>query len=155
MLGGFLILWIEKYTLNHAPKVKTVEEMTVKDALMVGVAQICALIPGTSRSGSTIMGGMLWGIERKAATEFSFFLAIPMMVAATGYDVLKHRNDFTADDIGLIAVGFVAAFCAGLLAVKALLKFVSSKNYVPFAYYRIVFGGLILITWKMGWISWQ
>ena len=155
VLGGFLILWIEKYTLNHAPKVKTVEEMTVKDALMVGVAQICALIPGTSRSGSTIMGGMLWGIERKAATEFSFFLAIPMMVAATGYDVLKHRNDFTADDIGLIAVGFVAAFCAGLLAVKALLKFVSSKNYVPFAYYRIVFGGLILITWKMGWISWQ
>ena len=155
VLGGFLILWIEKYTLNHAPKVKTVEEMTVKDALMVGVAQICALIPGTSRSGSTIMGGMLWGIERKAATEFSFFLAVPMMVAATGYDVLKHRNDFTADDIGLIAVGFVAAFCAGLLAVKALLKFVSSKNYVPFAYYRIVFGGLILITWKMGWISWQ
>ena len=100
------------------------------------------------------MGGMLWGLERKTATEFSFFLAVPMMIAATGYDVLKHYKLFTMQDIGLIAAGFGAAFLAGLLAVKALLKFVASKNYVPFAYYRIVFGGLILFTWAMGWVNW-
>ncbi|MCF7529814.1 undecaprenyl-diphosphate phosphatase [Neisseria lisongii] len=154
VLGGLFILWVEKRQSSCTPKVKTVEEMRPIDALMVGCAQICALIPGTSRSGSTIMGGMLWGIERKAATEFSFFLAVPMMIAATGYDVLKHYQLFTLQDIGLIAVGFTAAFFAGLLAVKALLKFVSSKNYVPFAYYRIAFGGLILLTWATGWVSW-
>jgi len=115
---------------------------------------VCALVPGTSRSGSTIMGGMLWGIERKAATEFSFFLAVPMMIAATGYDVFKHYKLFTLQDVALIAVGFIAAFLAGFLAIKSLLKFVSSKNYVPFAYYRIVFGGLILLTSHMGWVKW-
>lgn len=154
ILGGLMILWIEKRAVQYTPRVKSVDEMRVKDALAVGVAQIFALIPGTSRSGSTIMGGMWWGIERKAATEFSFFLAVPMMIAATGYDVFKHRNDFTVDDLSLIAVGFVAAFIAGLLAVKALLKFVSAKNYVPFAYYRLIFGGIILITWLTGWVEW-
>lgn len=154
VLGGFFILWVEKRQAASVPKVKSVDDMRPIDALVVGCAQICALVPGTSRSGSTIMGGMLWGIERKAATEFSFFLAVPMMIAATGYDVLKHYKLFTLQDIGLIAVGFVAAFFAGLLAVKALLKFVASKNYVPFAYYRIAFGGLILLTWVMGWVNW-
>lgn len=154
IVGGFLILWIENHAQNHVPKVGNVDQMQPKDALAVGIAQVLALIPGTSRSGSTIMGGMLWGIERKAATEFSFFLAVPMMVAATGHDIIKHRHDFTVDDVGLIAIGFVAAFAAGLLAVKALLKFVASKNYVPFAYYRMVFGGIVLLTWSMGWIKW-
>ena len=154
IVGGFLILWIENHAQNHVPKVENVDQMQPKDALAVGIAQVLALIPGTSRSGSTIMGGMLWGIERKAATEFSFFLAVPMMVAATGHDIIKHRHDFTVDDVGLIAIGFVAAFAAGLLAVKALLKFVASKNYVPFAYYRMVFGGVVLLTWSMGWIKW-
>ena len=101
------------------------------------------------------MGGILWGLERKTATEFSFFLAVPMMIAATGYDILKNYKLFTLQDVGQIAIGFIAAFIAGLLAVKALLKFVSSKNYVPFAYYRIVFGGLILLTWMLGWVSWS
>ena len=128
--------------------------MTPKDALMVGIAQTFALIPGTSRSGSTIMGGMLWGLDRKVATEFSFFLAVPVMIAATFYDIYKNFQYFTVEDLGLIAIGFVSAFAAGLMAVKALLKFVSSKNYVPFAYYRIVFGGLILLTWQMGWVNW-
>ena len=154
VLGGLFILWVERRQSKVKPKVKSVDEMRPIDALVVGCAQICALVPGTSRSGSTIMGGMLWGIERKAATEFSFFLAVPMMIAATGYDVLKHYKLFTLQDVGLIAVGFIAAFLAGLLAIKSLLKFVSSKNYVPFAYYRIVFGGLILLTWAMGWIKW-
>ncbi|MDO5639024.1 MAG: undecaprenyl-diphosphate phosphatase [Neisseria sp.] len=155
VLGGFVILWVERRQSRRTPKVTNVDDMRMRDALVVGLAQICALVPGTSRSGSTIMGGMLWGLERKVATEFSFFLAVPVMIAATTYDVLKHYDMFTAEDIGLIVVGFVAAFAAGLLAVKALLKFVSSKNYVPFAYYRIVFGGLVLLTWAMGWVDWS
>ncbi|UOO83202.1 undecaprenyl-diphosphate phosphatase [Uruburuella testudinis] len=155
VLGGFFILWVERRQSTRPPKVMHVDDMKMRDALVVGLAQICALVPGTSRSGSTIMGGMLWGLERKVATEFSFFLAVPVMIAATTYDVLKHYSLFTAEDIGLIAVGFVAAFFAGLLAVKALLKFVSSKNYVPFAYYRIIFGGLVLLTWAMGWVDWN
>ena len=155
VLGGFFILWVERRQSQRVPKVAHVDDMRMRDALVVGLAQICALVPGTSRSGSTIMGGMLWGLERKVATEFSFFLAVPVMIAATTYDVLKHYDLFTAEDIGLIVVGFVAAFAAGLLAVKALLKFVSSKNYVPFAYYRIVFGGLVLLTWAMGWVDWS
>lgn len=154
VLGGFFILWVEKRQKTRAPKVANVDDMRPIDALVVGCAQICALVPGTSRSGSTIMGGMLWGLERKVATEFSFFLAVPMMIAATGYDILKHYKLFTLQDVGLIAVGFIAAFVAGLVAVKALLKFVATKDYVPFAYYRIVFGGLILLTWVMGWVQW-
>ncbi|OSI19102.1 undecaprenyl-diphosphate phosphatase [Neisseria dumasiana] len=154
VVGGFIILWIERRQTAVKPKVNNVDEMRIRDALVVGLAQICALVPGTSRSGSTIMGGMLWGLERKVATEFSFFLAVPVMIAATTYDVLKHYKLFNAQDIGLIAIGFISAFAAGLLAVKALLKFVATKNYVPFAYYRIIFGGLILLTWKMGWVSW-
>ncbi|WP_165087783.1 undecaprenyl-diphosphate phosphatase [Neisseria yangbaofengii] len=154
VLGGFFILWVEKRQQSRAPKVANVDDMRPIDAFVVGCAQICALVPGTSRSGSTIMGGMLWGLERKVATEFSFFLAVPMMIAATFYDILKHYKLFTLQDIGLIAVGFTAAFFAGLLAVKALLKFLATKNYVPFAYYRIVFGGLILLAWAMGWVQW-
>lgn len=155
VVGGLIILWIEQRTKSILPRVKNVDDMRAKDALMVGLAQVCALIPGTSRSGSTIMGGMWWGLERKAATEFSFFLAVPMMVAATGYKLVKHRSVFTADDLGLIAIGFVAAFLAAMLAIKVLLKFVASKNYVPFAYYRIVFGGVILLTYFMGWVKWD
>ena len=154
VVGGLIILWVERRQARKAPKVTNVDDIRPLDAFVVGCVQILALVPGTSRSGSTIMGGMLWGLERKVATEFSFFLAVPMMVAATFYDVFKHYKLFTLHDIGLIAVGFVAAFFSGLLAVKALLKFVASKNYVPFAYYRIVFGGLILLTWMMGWVDW-
>lgn len=154
IIGGFLILWIERRQSRIEPKIKTVEQMRPIDALVVGLAQILALIPGTSRSGSTIMGGMLWGIERKTATEFSFFLAVPVMIAATGYDMLKHIHEFTRDDLLLIAVGFIAAFISALIAVKALLRFVSHKNYIPFAWYRIIFGGIIILTWLTGWVKW-
>lgn len=154
VVGGLVILWIENRQKSRPPTVLTVDDMRPRDALAVGLAQILALIPGTSRSGSTIMGGMVWGLERKAATEFSFFLAVPVMIAATGYSIAKNLDVFTWQDIGLIAVGFLAAFVSGLLAVKALLRFVSSKNYVPFAYYRIIFGGIILLTWQMGWVDW-
>ena len=154
VVGALVILWVEKRSARTEARVQSVDDMRIHDALVVGLAQVLALVPGTSRSGSTIMGGMWWGISRKAATEFSFFLAVPVMVAATAYDVFKHRALFTLADIGLIAVGFGAAFVAGLLAVRALLKFVSAKNYVPFAYYRIVFGGVILLTYWAGWVKW-
>ncbi len=155
VIGGLIILWVEKRQTRMTPKVTSVDDMRMKDALVVGLAQVLSLIPGTSRSGSTIMGGMVWGLERKVATEFSFFLAVPVMIAATTYDISKHYKDFSMEDIGLIVIGFVAAFVAGLLAVKALLKFVATRNYVPFAYYRIIFGGLILLTWMFGWVQWD
>ena len=155
VIGGFIILWVERRAQRRQPAICSVEDMHPRDALVVGLAQILSLIPGTSRSGSTIMGGMLWGLDRKTATEFSFFLAVPIMIAASGYSILKNLHAFTAQDLGLIAIGFVAAFVSGLLAVKALLRFVSSKDYVPFAYYRIIFGGIILLTWLLGWVDWS
>lgn len=154
VIGGLIIFWAEKRQARIPPKVLSVEAMSAKDALIVGVAQICALIPGTSRSGSTIIGGMLGGLERKVATEFSFFLAVPIMFAATFYQIIKHRNDFSFDDIATISVGFVAAFISGLFAVRALLKFLASSNYIPFAWYRVIFGGIILLTWATGWVEW-
>ena len=154
VVGGFLILWIEKRQSRVPPKVRSVDDMRPRDALAVGLFQILALIPGTSRSGSTIMGGMVWGLDRKTATEFSFFLAVPIMVAASGYSILKNLSAFSSQELGLIAIGFAAAFASGLIAVKALLRFVSSKNFVPFAYYRIIFGGIILLTWLCGWVNW-
>ena len=155
VVGGFLILWIEKRQSRVPPKVRSVDDMRPRDALAVGLFQILALIPGTSRSGSTIMGGMVWGLDRKTATEFSFFLAVPIMVAASGYSILKNLSAFSSQELGLIAIGFAAAFASGLIAVKALLRFVSSKNFVPFAYYRIIFGGIILLTWLCDWVNWQ
>lgn len=155
VVGGLLILWIEKRNQHKTPKVLNVDVMRPRDALVVGLVQCLALIPGTSRSGSTIMGGMWWGLERKVATEFSFFLAVPMMVAATAYKLFKHRDAFSIDDLGLIAIGFIAAFAAAMLAIRALLKFVATKDYVPFAYYRIIFGGVILLTHWFGWVRWH
>ncbi|WP_434778787.1 undecaprenyl-diphosphate phosphatase [Neisseria sp. Ec49-e6-T10] len=155
VIGGVVILFIEKYQSNHTPRVNDVDDMCWKDALCVGLAQIFALIPGTSRSGSTIMGGMAFGLSRKVATEFSFFLAVPIMFAATFYDIYKHHELFDSTMVGTIITGFVAAFISGLLAIRALLKFVAAKNYVPFAWYRIVFGGFILLSWYFGWINWS
>ena len=161
VVGGFLILWIEKRQSRVPPKVRSVDDMRPRDALAVGLFQILALIPGTSRSGSTIMGGMVWGLDRKTATEFSFFLAVPIMVAASGYSILKNLSAFSSQELGLIAIGFAAAFASGLIAVKALLRFVSSKNFVPFAYMSVIiqmfmlgFGGIILLTWLCGWVNW-
>lgn len=154
VIGGLIMLWAEHRHKTVQPRVLSVDDMTAKDALVVGCAQILALIPGTSRSGSTIIGGMFGGLERKVATEFSFFLAVPIMFAATGYQVLKYREHFSSDDIATITIGFVAAFISGLFAVRALLKFLASKNYVPFAWYRMVFGGIILITWATGIVDW-
>ncbi len=155
VVGGLIIFLIEKYQKNRPPKVTDVDKMSWKDALTVGLAQILALIPGTSRSGSTIMGGMAFGLSRTVATEFSFFLSVPIMFAATFYDIYKNHEAFTSQSLGVISVGFIAAFISGLLAVRALLKFVSTNTFIPFAWYRIIFGIFILISWQFNWINWS
>ena len=153
IIGGFLILWAERR--KHVIEVEQVDDMDWKHALKVGLAQCLALIPGTSRSGATIIGGLFFGLSRKTATEFSFFLAIPIMFAATFYDVYKHREFLEWDDLGMFAVGFVAAFISALLAVRGLLRFISNHDFTVFAWYRIVFGMVILVTAYTGAIGWS
>lgn len=143
IVGGFAILLIER--LAPSPRVHTVDTITPGLALRIGLAQTLALIPGVSRSGATIMGGMAFGLSRQAATEFSFFLAIPVMFAATAYDLLKSWESLSADSVGIFAVGFVAAFLSALAAIRFLLRFVSTHDFRSFAYYRIGFGLLVLI----------
>ena len=145
IVGALVILLVERWYERHgAPRVNAVDEMTWKDALKVGLAQCFSLIPGTSRSGATIMGGMLFGLSRQAATEFSFFLAVPIMFAATGYQVVKYRDLFTREDIGPFAVGFVVSFVSALIAVKALIRYVARHDFRAFAWYRIVLGVAVL-----------
>ena len=143
ILGAFVIFWVER--LHLRPRVKDVDDMTARDALMVGLAQAVSLIPGTSRAGATIIGGMVAGLSRQTATEFSFFLAIPTMFAATFYDVYKHRDLLHAGDLPMFAVGFVTSFVAALIAVKMLIRFVSSHTFNGFAWYRLIFGTLVLL----------
>jgi len=142
IVGGFLILLIEK----KLPKVvvNNVDDMNWKHALKVGFAQAIALIPGASRAGSTIIGGMVFGLSRTVATEFSFFLAVPVMVAATGYDLLKNKDLLSSDDLMIFFVGFVTAFIAALIVIKVLIRFVQNNDFTVFAWYRIVFGALVL-----------
>lgn len=143
--GAAVIFAVERWYERHgAPRVNAVDEMTWRDALKVGLAQCFSLIPGTSRSGATIMGGMMFGLSRQAATEFSFFLAVPIMFAATGYQVVKYRELFTREDIGPFAVGFVVSFVSALAAVKALIRYVAHHDFRGFAWYRIVLGLLVL-----------
>lgn len=144
IVGGIIILLVEKRMTKVPPRIQTVDDMTWKDALKVGTAQSFALIPGTSRSGATIMGGMIFGLSRTAATEFSFFLAIPTMMAATTYDVYKNWYLFSLADLPMFALGFIMSFIAAMIAVKALLRYVASHTFVPFAWYRIVFGCFVL-----------
>jgi len=143
ILGGFAILAIEHFPL----KVKTVsiDAMSHKQALQIGFAQAAALIPGVSRAGATILGGMMFGLNRRTATEFSFFLAIPIMFAATAYDLLKSWQLLSLDDFPMFAVGFVTAFLSALVAIKFLLRFVASHDFKVFAYYRIALG--LIVIW--------
>ncbi|MBK7983162.1 MAG: undecaprenyl-diphosphate phosphatase [Candidatus Competibacter sp.] len=143
VVGGIAILLIERYA--RMGRIQSVTEMTWRDALGVGIAQSVALFPGVSRSGATIMGGMLGGMSRFAATEFSFFLAIPTMFAATGYSLLKEWSSLTVSDVPIFAIGFVAAFLGGLAVVRFLIAYVGQHSFAPFAWYRIVFGGLLLV----------
>ncbi|SDS79639.1 Undecaprenyl-diphosphatase [Pseudomonas trivialis] len=153
VVGGIIMLWAERR--EHQVHAETVDEITWKDALKVGLAQCLAMIPGTSRSGSTIIGGLLFGLSRKTATEFSFFLAMPTMVGAAVYSGYKYRDLFQPADLPVFAIGFVTSFIFAMIAVKGLLKFIASHSYAAFAWYRIGFGLLILATWQFGWIDWS
>lgn len=145
--GGVLILWIERLPLRA--RVQTLEQVRPGDALKIGLAQTLALFPGVSRAGATIMGGLLTGLSRPAATEFSFFLAMPTMLAATSYDLYKNLGILQWTDLPLFVVGFTSAFLTALLVVKAFLAFVTRRNFAPFAYYRIGFGVLVLIYFEL------
>ena len=154
VVGGVVMLWAEKRP--HKIVAESVDDMHWQQAVKIGCAQCLALIPGTSRSASTIIGGLFFGLSRKAATEFSFFLAMPTMVGATVYSVYKHRELFAGgEDIMVFAIGFVTSFIFAMLAVRALLKFIANNSYAVFAWYRIVFGLLILATWQLGFIDWS
>ena len=154
IVGALIILWVER-SLRPTVRVERVDDMSWLDALKVGFAQAFALIPGTSRSGATIIGGMLSGLSRKAATEFSFFLAVPTLVAAGAYDFWKNRTLFDAGDIGLFAVGSITAFIAAFLCVRWLLRYVATHDFTPFAWYRIAFGLIVLLTAYTHLVDWS
>lgn len=143
IVGGLAILFVENRSFK--PTVHTADDMTFLQAIKVGFAQSLALIPGTSRSGATILGGMIFGLSRKVATEFSFFVAVPIMFAATFYDLYKSREYLSTDDISIFAVGFITAFLAALVAIKVLLKYVATHDFKAFAYYRIALGIIVLL----------
>ncbi|MBK7024645.1 MAG: undecaprenyl-diphosphate phosphatase [Sulfuritalea sp.] len=153
IVGAFIILWAERR--QHVIRVDSVDDLSAMDAFKLGLAQACALIPGTSRSGATIIGGLLFGLSRKAATEFSFFLAVPTLMAASAYQLYKERHLLAADDLGLWAVGFVASFVSAFLCVRWLLRFISTHDFTIFAWYRIAFGIVVLATWQMGVVDWS
>lgn len=153
VIGGVIMLWAEKR--QHRIQAETVDDMRWTHALKVGFAQCLALVPGTSRSGATIIGGLLFGLSRKAATEFSFFLAMPTMVGAAVYSGYKYRELFQPGDFMVFAIGFVTSFIFAMLAVRALLKFIGNHSYAAFAWYRIAFGVIILATWQFDVIDWS
>jgi len=153
IVGGFIILWAERRPPS-ATRIQTVDEMTPFDALKVGLVQCLAMVPGTSRSGATIIGGMLLGLSRKAATDFSFFLAVPTLIGAGVYSLYKERALLSMADLPMFATGLVFSFLSAWLCVRWLLRYISSHSFVPFAYYRIVFGIVVLVTAWTGWVRW-
>jgi undecaprenyl-diphosphatase len=155
--GALVILWAERRQRARPDsiRIRSVDELSWADALKIGFAQAFALIPGTSRSGATIIGGMLFGLSRQAATEFSFFLAIPTLFAATGYDLVKNRHLLSTGDLSMIAVGFAVAFTSAFFTIRALLRYVAHHDFVPFAWYRIAFGLVILGTAYAGLVRWD
>lgn len=158
ILGGFVILWAERRqaaAVRSAAVIASVDDMGSLDALKVGLVQCLAMIPGTSRSGATIIGGMLLGLSRKAATDFSFFLAIPTLVGAGAYSLLKERALLSMADLPMFAVGLVAAFISAYACVRWLLRYIASHSFVPFAWYRIAFGIVVLATAWSGWVDWS
>jgi len=153
IVGGLIILWAEKRT--HTIAVERVDDMRWSDALKVGCAQAFALIPGTSRSGATIIGGLLFGLSRRAATEFSFFLAVPTLIAAGAYDCYKHRELFSSSDFQALALGTVTSFIAAFWCVRWLLRYIASHDFTIFAWYRIAFGLVVLATSYSGVVNWS
>jgi undecaprenyl-diphosphatase len=153
IVGALIILWAEKRAQPVA-RVQTVDDMSALDALKVGLVQCLGMIPGTSRSGATIIGGMLLGLSRKAATDFSFFLAIPTLISAGAYSLWKERHTLSMADLPMFAVGFIVSFLAAWACVRWLLRYVATHNFVPFAWYRIAFGIVVLATWLTGTVIW-
>jgi undecaprenyl-diphosphatase len=156
IIGGVVILWVESRHRRGlaAARVHDIDSMTIADAVRLGIAQSFALIPGTSRSGATIIGGMLFGLSRKTATEFSFFLAIPTLIGAGVYDAWKYRDLLTVDDIPLFSVGLAFSFVSALACVHWLIRWVATHDFRVFAWYRIAFGGLVLLTAATGTVNW-
>ncbi len=157
VVGAFVILWAERRqrVRPETVRIDTVDAMRWTDALKVGCAQALALVPGTSRSGATIIGGMLFGMSRRAATEFSFFLAIPTLFAACAYEAVKNRHLLGAADLPAFGIGFATAFVSAFLCVRWLLRYVSHHDFTPFAWYRIAFGAVILATDWSGAVKWS
>ena len=156
IVGGVVILWAERRQaqLPGAVRIQEVEEMSWKDALKVGLVQCLAMVPGTSRSGATIIGGMLMGLSRKAATDFSFYLAIPTLIGAGAYSLFKERALLSWADVPMFGVGLLASFVSAWLCVRWLLRFIATHSFTGFAWYRIVFGVVVLATAWSGWIPW-
>lgn len=161
IVGALVIFWAEyrQTRSTHVKKIDSIDQLTIFDAFKVGIAQCAALIPGTSRSGATIIGGMLFGLPRAVATEFSFFLAIPVIGGASAYEILKIAGSSTTVSFGEFApallVGFVAAFISAFICVRWLIHYVAHHNFIPFAWYRIIFGMLVLITSYTGIVAWS
>ncbi len=156
IIGGFIIIWAERRQQKNpaVARIHDVESMSAMDALKVGLAQCAAMIPGTSRSGATIVGGMLFGLSRKAATDFSFYLAIPTLIGAGAYSLFKERALLAFADLPLFSVGLVMSFLSAWLCIRWLLHYISSHSFVGFAYYRIVFGIVVLATAWTGTVTW-
>lgn len=156
VIGGIIILIVERYQdkKSYTPRVATMDDMSWKDALKVGLLQCLAMIPGTSRSGATIIGGLVIGLSRTAATEFSFFLAIPTIFGATVYELWQSRDILSADSLPVISIGFVVSFFSALVVVRWLLHYVARHDFSAFGWYRIFFGGVILVTWMTGLVKW-
>jgi undecaprenyl-diphosphatase len=153
IIGGLIILWVDRGERNA--RVNNTQAMTALDALKVGFAQCFALIPGTSRSGATIIGGMLFGLSRQAATEFSFFLAVPTLIAAGAYDSWKNRELFVDKDLGMWTVGLVVSFLSAFVVIRWLIRYVATHDFRWFAWYRIAFGIVVLLTAYYGWVEWR
>ena len=156
IIGGFIILWAERRQQRNPTlaRIHEVEQMTPLDALKVGLAQCLAMVPGTSRSGATIIGGMLFGLSRKAATDFSFYLAIPTLMGAGAYSLYKERALLSLADVPLFAVGLVVSFLSAWLCIRWLLRYIATHSFAGFAYYRIVFGVVVLATTWTGSVTW-
>lgn len=144
IIGGVVFLIVERFYKTQKNTIDDIEKISYKQALYIGIAQVFALIPGTSRAGSSIVGGMLSGLSRKASTEFSFLLALPVMCATTGYDILKHYHEFNAQNLIVLLVGFIVSFVVAYISIKLLLKFLQSFTFVSFGIYRIIFGVTLL-----------
>ncbi len=153
VIGGVIILWAEKR--KHVERIATVDDIRPVDAGKVGLIQVLALIPGTSRSAATILGGLFMGMSRRAATEFSFFIAIPTLLGATAYELWKARHTLSAETAAPIALSSVIAFISALISIRFLLRFISRHSLSVSAWYRLVFGDIVLLAWWLGWGNWD